>query len=487
MSNTLTPLATNRAGNVTIYRVLDGDVLLAYEQLAAIPPGRRRFGSDPETLRLVLSMIGGDSRVRAFYGHNHVRTNGKWFAIERGNAVELSGDLGVIFAVGVAPLPDSPPGLTTELSALEDDVEVAHRYIGTLAAGGMLAIASLSNEWRDALCSPSPSIPEARGVLRHPIYPDGNAEGWVNESEVSLPLIDRKLPHLHTLFSSIPMDDASRAALFSYLFAAFHKCSLNSPRPLLMVDSIEQGVGKSVTGEAIATLVDREPRTLSLDRNTNEGDEIVAQLACGNRCLMIPNLASKRNWNNTLLATLCTDVGQARRLKYASHATTFYGTLGITSTVLGAVSLHRDLVSRLWRVALSARAAPSLDVVPQEYAKAHRLELQAEIMACLAGASPYTGRVSTRFPDFERAGAAAYAFFTGRTHDEVAALMATAEKARHIFRDEVLYSLYHKHRTEFREHQQSWRGVPEGAEWLRQYDGAHAFGYVLKGGEWVDQ
>jgi hypothetical protein len=274
--------------------------------------------------------------------------------------------------------------------------------------------------------------------------------------------------------------------LYSYLFGAFHKCSLNQPRPLLFVDSVEQGVGKSVTGEAIATLVDEEPRTLSLDRNTNEGDEIVAQLAMGNRCLVLPNLAHRRNWTNTLLATLCTDVGQARRLKYAAKATTFYGTLGITSAVLGAITLHRDLISRLWRVSLHGEAKPALHPVPQEYAAEHRLELQAEIMLAHERATPYEAKLSTRFPQFERAGCAAYAVFAALPHEQVSVLMQQAERARHFLRDEVMQSLHIKHPELFRD-KLPWQGVGESQDWLRDYDGAHGFGYVLEDGQWNAQ
>jgi hypothetical protein len=254
-----------------------------------------------------------------------------------------------------------------------------------------------------------------------------------------------------------------------------------------MVDSREQQCGKSITGEGIATLVDEEPRTLSLDRNANEGDEIVAQLAHGNRCLMIPNLAHRRNWNNTLLATLCTDVGQARRLKYNAKATTFYGTLGITSCVLGTSTLHRDLITRLWRVAIRSRPKPRLDVVPQAYAKAHRRQLLAEIMLCHAGAKPYPDDfVTTRFPEFEKAGCAAYASYTGLPHEAVHELMVRAERSRYIFRDEVMGSLWAKHPDVFTD-QLRWPAIPQSEEWLKDYDGAHAFGYELKGGQWTTQ
>jgi hypothetical protein len=419
-------------GRTTIYRLLDQPHFLIYEVRPAVRPGRVRLDLDGDLARMVLTQLAATGHLRYFYGSNCMRTSaGAWIPIEPGNLAELLSDAGYTMAVGPAPLSeDGMPGIAGQVQEIEDPRLQVKTYLQTLQDAGMLATCPPSSDWERCFMARSMSIPEVRGILRHPIYPDGDAEGWLDERPLRLPAA-RVGTHLDKLFSSIEVDDASQCVLFSYMFGAFHKCSLNEPRPLLMVDSREQQCGKSITGEGIATLVDEEPRTLSLDRNANEGDEIVAQLAHGNRCLMIPNLAHRRNWNNTLLATLCTDVGQARRLKYNAKATTFYGTLGITSCVLGTSTLHRDLITRLWRVAIRSRPKPRLDVVPQAYAKAHRRQLLAEIMLCHAGAKPYPDDfVTTRFPEFEKAGCAAYASYTGLPHEAVHELMVRAERSR---------------------------------------------------------
>ncbi len=480
----LEPIAGNVLGNVTVYRVMDQDVYLVHEARPGARPGPQRLGFDGEVAQVVLTQVAATGRLRNFYGANRFRVpSGTWVQATRGNVAELLSYTGFVFAVGPAPLPETGlPGVPSRVQEMDDAVEQARAYLGVLQASGYFTVGSLSSEWKDCLCAESPCIPEARGILKHPIYPDCDAEGWLDERPARLPTATN-FAHLDQLFSGLQLDEPSRCVLYSYLFGAFHRCSLNQPRPLLLVDSWEQGVGKSVTGEAIATLIDDEPRTLSLDRNSNEGDEIVSILAHGARCLVLPNLAHRRNWNNTLLATLCTDVGQSRRLKYSAKATTFYGTLGITSAVLGAVTLHRDLISRIWRVALGGRAQPELSTVPQRYAKDHRAELQAEILRVHALATPYAGRLTTRFTEFEAAGCAAYAAYMDFSHDVVTCLMAQAERSRHIFRDEVLASLWQKHPELFAD-KLPWQGVGEGAEWLRTFDGAHAFGYTLENGKW---
>lgn len=472
-------------GRTTIYRLFDQPYHLIYEVRPGVRPGRVRLDYDGDTVRMILSQLAGSGHLRYFLGRNCMRTSaGAWIPIESGNLAELLADAGYIMAVGPAPLAeDGLPGIMGQVQELEDPRLQVKAYVEALQAAGMLFTCPPSSDWERCFQARSMSIPEVRGILRHPIWPDGEAEGWLDERPGRLPAA-RVGQHLDVLFSALEMDAPSHCALFSYLFAAFHKCSLVECRPLLIADSVEQQCGKSQAGEAIATLVDEEPHTLTLGKDANEGDEIVAQLALGNRCLAIPNLAHKRNWNNTLLATLCTDVGQSRRLKYGSRATTFYGTLGITSTVLGACTFHRDLITRLWRVALTNTVKARLIPPPQHYAKRHRLQLQAEIMLCHAAAKPYPDDyVVTRFPEFEQAGCAAYAAYSKRSHEEVRDLMLAMERSRNIFRDEVLGSLWVKHPDAFTD-QLNWPAIPRSEEWLKDYDGSHAFGYVLKEGVW---
>lgn len=477
-----------REGQTAVYRLLGYDYYLIYQARPVGRPGRPRLDLDGDTTRMIFTQLAETGHLRFFYGRNCMRTaEGKWLPIEAGNLAELLSSAGYFLAVGPAALSEAGvPGLAGRVQEIEDPRAQVKEYLGCLQAAGILAQCPPSQEWERTFIARSLTIPEVRGVLRHPVFPPGGIEGWLDERpDLVLPEAGAGFPHLERLFSSIELDAASRCALYSYLFGAFHRCSLNEPRPLLMVDSREQQCGKSITGEAIAVLVDEEPRTLTLDRDANEAEEIVAQLAHGTRCLVIPNLTRRRNWNNTLLATLCTDLGQARRLKYTAKATTFYGTLGISSTVLGTSTLHRDLITRLWRVALANVKRPRLEVVPSAYAREHRLALLAEIMQCHALAEPYHDSfVTTRFPTFEKAGCAAYAVFAGLPHEIVGGLMERAERARYIFRDEVMASLWCA-RPELFADRCNWPAIPQGAEWLKDYDGAHAFGYTLKEGKWT--
>lgn len=484
--NPLRRVASTMLGHVSVYQVLEQPVFLVYEVNPMMPARNPRFSFEGEVARMLFTAISERKILRNFYGSNRIRVPaGNWIAVSRGNMAELLDYTGFVFYMGRAPIPETGlPAPNSEVQAEEDPVLQAHKYLYMLRAAGVINPCRLESEWKEAFTAESACIPEARGLLKHPIWPTGDVEGWLDESPRSLPNADPAYPHLRKLFSGVEMDAVSECALFSYLFAAFHSCSLNQPRPLLVVDSVEQQVGKSVTGEAIGTIVDETPTTLTLDNGTNDGEEIVASLARGSRCLVLPNLAQKRNWTSTLLACLCTDVGQSRRMKYAAKATTFYGTLGITSTVLGAATLHKDLIVRMWRVSLLNKPKPRLSIVPQQYAAEHRLELQAEIMHVHSQAKPYEGSVSTRFPEFESAGCAAYAAYKGLTHDEVASLMARGERARHFFRDDVMKSLFYTHQDVFHEDCNWQQGGQNHLADLTPYDGARGFGFILKEGKW---
>lgn len=295
-----------------------------------------------------------------------------------------------------------------------------------------------------------------------------------------------KYPHLTSLFSSLDFDAVDHATLYSFFFGCFHAASLDYPRPLLFIDSEEQGRGKTEVSRALTILLDKKPTSLAMSGNAAaDMDNIVAHLLSGCRCISGQNISGVADYNNSFLACLATDGTVSMRGKYDRNATPFAGIVGILSAVYGQASFHPDLVTRAWRVFLSGRAQ-KLAIQPWLYAKDNRDALIAEILLAHSRATLYTEPHTTRFNHFEAAAAGAYAEFKGCSHPEVAALLKKATDGRLGLLSTAVNSLYKSNPKAF--------AVPPHTEVIgftaRQFDpdaleGARALGYTFHHGEWT--
>ena len=141
-----------------------------------------------------------------------------------------------------------------------------------------------------------------------------------------------------------------------------------------------------MASQAITALIDDQESALTLSGDRKAAEEtLVSHLVRGGRCANVANLDGRHHFKNDLLANLATD-GADVRAKYARETSRLYGNVLMASSVLGRVTVHEDLLSRIWRVELPGEAE-KLPVEPLDYAKAHREAIQREIITALARAA----------------------------------------------------------------------------------------------------
>lgn len=458
-------------GPIRAYKLLDSTLFIDTTS------GTGPFTSDPLALHGLAQCL---PNIREFYGFVYARrADGSWVrALPQTILTQLAPQC--LFARANLPLPDK---ISWSNSALERG-NVAAAFKNLVESDYFRPISA--NDRLSYYLSSAGIHPICRGRLKHPVHPSGPIDKWVTDGVLRIVPARPPYKHLQKLFSSWDLSPLAHCVLYSYIFGAFHAISLNEPRPLLWADSREQGVGKSLICEGIAELIDGEAKTMSLDADSNASEEIVARLVSGDRCLVIPNLSHRRNYNNILLATLCTDRGQSRRPKYGAGQTTFYGILGLSSAVLGSVTMHRDLQTRIWRVELPGGFRPHVNLVPSEYINDHRIELYAEILGCHAAAIPYTLPPVSRFSPFEKAALGAYAAFTGLPPEAVRKRMEAAIASSQVYEDKVMHSLFRQAPHLFVESFSRWPIEPPASkDSLKHFAGATAHGFVLdEKGEW---
>jgi hypothetical protein len=200
---------------------------------------------------------------------------------------------------------------------------------------------------------------------------------------------------LRALFSSMPLDPASHARLYGYLLGCFHVDSLECPAPLLVVDAWEQEVGKSEITYAIGTILDGEAQALQAPRSAGDVETLVAHCTTGKRVLNLDNLADCANWNNTWIASILSERTGAARAKYSRGTTAFRGRLVTLTGNYGSFSLHKDMLSRAWRIQLWGEAGP-LNTEPKPYSRRHRAELVAECYWAARAAPAWAGPSATQ-------------------------------------------------------------------------------------------
>lgn len=335
-----------------------------------------------------------------------------------------------------------------------------------------------------------PDIASYDGILRHPLH--GESATWLSEFDrSSLPKPDPSFPHMRALFSAFPLGRASHASLHTYLLGAFHEHSLRYPRPILMVDSWEQGRGKSEVCQAIARLVDDEDSGTSIPRDLDsQRDEIVAHFL-DRRSLYLDNIDGAEEWNSPLLATLSTGDGSVRR-KYSRSADKIRGCLLMVNSITGTATFHPDLIDRILRVELPGRAQP-LTPQPRHYASDNRHGLLSEILLAHQLAPDEVERPTSRFAHFESAGARAYSVVFRTPVAEVLALLEESHRSARVYAAPAMSSLYAHHSDRFLAPNEDvfdsrvWRApIPANAPKLTdRHEGASAFGITLTKGKWT--
>lgn len=324
----------------------------------------------------------------------------------------------------------------------------------------------------------APGVAHASGVVHQPIHGELDTD-WIDNHEKIAPAKDTNYEHLKTLFSALELRPDSHAAVYVWLLAAFSARSFSVPRPFLLVDSWMQGRGKSEVGQALCTLLDNTDGAISAGNGEKFSDTVAAMLT-SRRTVFIDNLDNESNWTNGPLVSSATGPLEVRR-KYNRDTSLYYGLLTIFNCVVGACTLHRDLVSRCLRVELEGTPR-RLRPQPRVYAKEHRRTIVSECLRALQE-STSTWESHSRFSEFEEVGARAYSAVFNTPPEKVGELLEEARQSARFYLPEVF--------SDFRKHQRKAlfynapNAVPFGTTELPpDADGARALGLTLTKGIW---
>lgn len=364
-------------------------------------------------------------------------------------------------------------------SARQDPYAVA----AVLSGQGYRVARALPRGAYELFGAPGALVPVCSGAYAHPV--EGRLEGnWMCQFHAPLPPPSADFAALRALFSCFGLDPASHAVLYSWLLAALSAESFGQPRPFLVVDSWEQGRGKSEVCNALAILLQGAPGGLSYGSREAFRDNAVAALNTGARLIVLHNIdTGMHEWQDEILCQLATDGGYQARVKYAAETKLFSGILVAANFVYGMACLSRDMLSRTWRCELRGRAQP-LSPRPEPFAHEHRLQILADgLEACRRGrAGPDPPVADSRFSAFTRRGLAAYAAVFGGAPG---AALEAAHRGREALSQSCLAALYTAHAERFVD-----GSAPAGGfvvKKMKGVDGATALGYTFANGKWETQ
>jgi hypothetical protein len=252
------------------------------------------------------------------------------------------------------------------------------------------------------------------GRIQHPVH--GEPKGvWLRPT----PAARVEGPTVVDLVDRFNLDPASRDAFGTYLCGLFHAVSLESPRPILLVDSWVRGLGKSCLCACVARLLDGSPTSVNLD-GRHADERLTAHLATGRRALVGGNLDSKMDFHPIVLTHLSTDGGHSDRVKYGKTTTKFDGIAPMINVVYGAASLHVDIIRRALRVELQGRSIVKGEGTTDLWCRDNRGSIISSILeaheaAAEANTQDLVLPKDCRFEDFLRVGAVAWGAASSRS------------------------------------------------------------------------
>lgn len=344
---------------------------------------------------------------------------------------------------------------------------------------GLCRLMCQSGDWEDVI--------EAAGILQHPYHKDPrypDPEWMPAHPVVTLRQGPEDYAHLHALFSGFNLPDHSHCAVYTFLFGAFHVASLTEQRPVLVIDSWERGRGKTELSSAIKYLIDKKEGVKSSRRNRDATtDESIASLRT-DRVEVLDNIDKAVDFIHSVAVTATTAVLQARG-KFEAESTQFSGKMFLMNCVVGAASFHRDLLARILRVEIPGQSQ-RLDVIPIQYARAHRNKIIYEIMHAHEHAEPRhfsAGRMAA----FMETGLSAYCHVFNVEHQEAIDRLQRALNSGKTYSKRVLGSLMREHPEKLDEPYYPAGGISEELLRTSNFDikltvadlGASAFGMAV--------
>lgn len=459
-----------RRGDLVLWRYLGH---LVYQQVAD-SNGNPAWPSSGQAKNFVLETLGKERLCLNFYGVPRCRTPSGWWRLTRSKADVALINAGVVF---VRCRESDLNDLKWSNGARDCDGSLDEK----LALVNGVQVCDCPRALAEVLAESCEHFETAQGSINHPVWPEA-PEGWLSLPQDVRPLRDTDFAHLRTLFSAWDLSPWSHAALHCFLLGHFHADALRYARPILWLDSGTRECGKSVASQAVTALVDGRESALTLPSDRKSAEEtLVSHLVRGGRCANVANLDGRHHFKSELLSNLSTD-GADARAKYARETSRIYGNVLMASSVLGRVTVHEDLLSRVWRVELPRTG--KLRVEPLDYARDHREELHREVLTAHARALPHDVPTVTRFGRFEAAAAAAYAVVFGLTHEEVQRRLETARQRGQVLQHGVMTDLVAKRPELFDEPLAPTHDDSPAKRKLERYDGAGALGLVLRGGVW---
>jgi hypothetical protein len=379
----------------------------------------------------------------------------------------------------LAVMGDLPEGLPNELQDLPTEAALARmRNVRVYPQATRALGESLT-------ASGAKVLPRVAGRIHHPVH--GEPHGvWLRPGHPQP--VEKPGPTVVDLVDRFHLDPASRDALGVYLCGLFHAVSLESPRPILLVDSWVRGLGKSCLCACVARLLDGRPSSVQLgDRNAE--DRVTAHMATGARALVGGNLDGKTDFNPMQLTRMATDGGLAERVKYGRETTLFDGLAPMLNVVYGAASLSVDIIRRSLRVEFQGRGIVKGPGTTDLWCRDRRDAIIQSILALHAEADekPSGSLVmpqGCRFEDFLYYGARAWAVVTGATPGEVIDRVEVSMLSSNAYFTDAVRSL-HRHDAEaFDGCHGDLQGMAADSRAIVDFSGARALGYLYNGTNW---
>jgi len=470
-------LARDPLSKTELYQYIDGTFFLLMPFSRGTPVYNARSSNT------IIKGLASAGIMSQYEDRIYLRFGGRWHELSGAPAVRVM--LSDILVC--ASLRDPSLDATKWWSANSNADTCADALIGNT---NFAVCADIPHELASALCAiqDRKGVPKAEGVLRHPVNGEPQ-EVWLEDfSDVEVPE-KTNYKHLKALYEGLELDEASHATLYSFVLAAFDAASLSCPRPILLVDSWQQGRGKSEVCGSVCRLIDNNDSAISARADSDNFDDQLVAAVAEARTITLDNVDGMRNYNLHKLTIGAT--GELRvRHKYSKKNTSHKGVIIMFNCVIGAATFHDDMLCRFARVELRGNNK-RLTPAPKGYAQRYRKQIIAEILHALKHAEPSESPADSRFEVFESIGAAAYARVFDVEISEVFSRLEAAHRGAMFYHPSVFnhfaccnYSTLVYTNRRVLEHDFP---SPAQAKQIRlpdRPDGACAFGKTLQDGEW---